>query len=260
MNSQPFDWNDTKQLSVIQVLLAFALPSAFAYCGFRLVLPELVNKGVPVLIAWPMVASAMLAVLVMVAIKSISSEAKELNISILTRICLKKLSKKQWIGYVLVMIVGLAIASGANQLIGPFINLLGLDIPEYMPFFLDPSINPMEAEPEIISPGWAIKGQLVLLPLFSLALLLNIFAEELYFRAWLLPKMAKYGKLGWIMNAVLFAFYHIFQFWLFPTILVGSLIWTFVIYHSKSIVPALAGHLIGNFLLTFIGLTFLVLA
>lgn len=258
MSLQEFNWKDTKQLSIIQILLAFALPSAFAYCGFHFVLPRLVANGVPVLIAWPIVAAIMLSILVILAVSFSRSEAKDLNISIQTRLCLKKLSAKQWVVYTLVMLVGLAFASLTNQLVQPFSNLLNLNIPSYMPFFLDPSINPLEATPEEISPGFAIKGQFVLLPLFSIALLLNILAEELYFRAWLLPKMAKFGELSWIINAVLFALYHIFQFWLFPTILVGSLIWAFVIYRTRSIYPALVGHFVANFLLAILGIVFLV--
>jgi membrane protease YdiL (CAAX protease family) len=59
--------------------------------------------------------------------------------------------------------------------------------------------------------------------------------------------MTVYGGKSWVINATLFAFYHSFQLWLLPTILVGSLVWAFVIYTSKSIWPALAGHFVGNF-------------
>jgi len=260
MDSQQFNWQDTKQLSILQILLSFALPSAFAFCGFHLVLPRLVNNGMPVLMAWPIVASVMLAILVIIAVIFIRAEAKELGISVKTRMCLKNLSWKQWGIYALVMIAGLVIASLTTQLVQPFSNLLNLNIPDYMPFFLDPSIDPLNATPEELSPGFLIKGKFVLIPLFAIALVLNILAEELYFRAWLLPKMSRFGALGWIMNSVLFALYHTFQFWLFPTILVGSLIWAFVIYRTKSIYPAFIGHLIGNFLLTILGVIYLVFA
>ena len=67
MTSNNFNWEKAKQLSVIQLLLVFALPSVFAFVGFRLVLPMLVKSGTPVLIAWPSVASVMLLGLVIVA-------------------------------------------------------------------------------------------------------------------------------------------------------------------------------------------------
>ncbi len=50
MKSKSFNWEETKQLSIFQILLAYALPSGFAFVGFRFVHPMLVNNGIPVLI------------------------------------------------------------------------------------------------------------------------------------------------------------------------------------------------------------------
>ena len=259
MISNNFEWDKTKQFSAIQLLLAFAIPSIFAYIGFRIVLPILVGNGIPILFAWPSVASVMLLILVTAAIIFLKSEAKHLNISLVSRMCLKKISLKQWLGSLVILVVGIIMAALAANLVQPFINLTGLEIPNYMPFFLNPSINPMETDSSIISPGFPIKGQVILLPLMATTLVLNILAEELYFRSWILPKLSKYGNTSWVINGTLFAFYHIFQFWLFPTILIGSLIWAFVIYKTKSIWPALAGHFVGNFLFGMMGVLMLIL-
>ncbi len=142
----------------------------------------------------------------------------------------------------------------SNSIFGNYIT-----IPEYTPFFQNPTINPAIADPSVISPGLPLKGQYVLIPLMTITLLLNIIAEELYFRAWILPKLSKYGAFSWVINAVLFAFYHTFQLWLLPVILVGSLIWALVIYQSKSIWPALAGHLVGNLIFSMLGMIMMIL-
>ena len=147
----------------------------------------------------------------------------------------------------------------AVQLVEPFMKATGLTIPDYMPFFLNPLINPAEADQSVLSPGLPLKGQFVLIPLMAITLLLNIMAEEFYFRAWILPKLSRYGSISWVITGVLFALYHSFQLWLLPTILVGSLIFAFVIYKSKSIWPALVGHLVGNFLFTILGVLILIL-
>ena len=259
MTSNSFNWKKTKQLSVIQLLLAFALPSVFAFVGFRLVLPTLVNSGIPVMLAWPSVASVMLLAFVIIAFILLRSEAKQLDIPVTTRMCLKKLSIKQWFSYIVILIFGFAFATIAVRLVQPLMNVTGLTIPDYMPFFLNPTINPADADPSILSPGFPLKGQFILIPLMTITLLLNIMAEELYFRAWILPKLSKYGSISWIINAVLFSFYHSFQLWLLPTILVSSLVWTFVIYKSESIWPALIGHLVGNFLFAILGILILIL-
>lgn len=259
MASENFDWNKTKQLSIFQLILAFAIPGAVAYTGFRVVLPRLVESGTPTMIAWPVIASVMLLALVCVAIFFLHSEARQLNISLTSRMCLKPLALKQWVIYLSIIIVGLILTAAATKLVTPFMNLTGITIPGYMPFFLDPSINPAETDPAVLSPGLPLQGQFILLPLVAVTLLLNILAEELYFRAWLLPKMSTYGSMGWVINGTLFALYHIYQFWLFPLIIVMSLLMAFVIYQSKSIWPALAAHLIGNFLVTILGILMLIL-
>lgn len=253
-----FNWEDSKQFNAYQVLLAFALPSAFAYAGFHGMLPALVARGVPSIVAWPMLASLMISILVVIAVWRMSVEARQLGVSVKDRMCLKSLSSRQWFIFMLVIVVGLALAAAAGQLVEPFMKMTGLTVPDYMPFFLNPAIDPMQASSDVLSPGYPLKGQVMVLVLFMVALLMIIFAEELYFRAWLLPKMSRYGRWGWFMNAVLFALYHTFQFWLFPTILAGSLVWAFVIYRSKSIYPALLGHFIGSFLLSVLGLAVLV--
>jgi len=157
MHTDAFDWGKTRQLSVIQVLLAIFIPSGIAFMGFHVVLPALVANGLPVL-----------------------------------------------------------------------------------------------------SPGLPLQGKYGLLPLIGIALLLNILTEELYFRAWLLPKMSRYGAWSWVLNGVLFALYHTFQLWLLPVLLVASLLFAFICYRSKSIWPALVAHLIGNFLLSILGVLMLI--
>ncbi|MFP6596369.1 MAG: CPBP family intramembrane glutamic endopeptidase [Candidatus Hydrogenedentota bacterium] len=254
-----FEWSSTKQLSFIQVLLAFAIPSALAFLGFRVVLPRIVENGTPVMIAWPSIAAIMLFGFVIAAFFLLRSEARQLNIPLATRMCLKNLSLKQWSTYGAILIIGFILSAGAAQIVEPFMKITGLTIPDYMPFFLNPAINSMEADPAILSPGLPLKGHFLLIPLMGITLILNILAEELYFRAWMLPKMSKYGNGGWIASGALFALYHTFQLWLFPVLLIASLTFSFVIYKSKSILPAMAGHFIANFLFTILGMLFLIL-
>jgi uncharacterized protein len=258
MTNNDFNWEDTKQLTPIQIFLAFFLPSAFAFTGFRIVLPKLVANGVPVLIGWPGVASVMLFILVLIGLTLLKKEAKELNISLSERMCLKKLPLKQWGLLTGIIVIGVIVTVLSMQLVTPFMALTGMSIPSYMPFFLDPSIDPMTTSPAILSPGLALKGNSLLIPFIALTLFLNILAEELYFRAWILPKLSSYKNLGWVLNGVFFALYHTFQLWLLPGILVGSLFIAFVIYKGKSIWPAFAQHMLIN-MMTVAGMAMLIL-
>jgi len=246
-----FNWNETKSFSTFQLIAVFAIPSLLGYLSFHIVLPLLVEHDLPILIAWSCIASVMLLFLVIIALIFLKREAKQLNISLASRMCLKRLSFKEWAASLAIIMFGLFIAAMATNLIVPFMHITGLEVPKYMPFFLDPSQeNPSSNFPH--------KGQYIVLVLMGTTLILNILAEELYFRAWILPKLSKYGKMSWVINGTMFALYHIFQFWLFPTLLVGSLLWAFILFHTKSILPALVGHFVGNFLFSILMLSMLV--
>ena len=258
MKTNTFDWDKTSQMSVVQFMLAIFIPSGVAFIGFRIILPALVANGTPILIAWPSVASLMLLGLVVAAILLLNKEAKTMGISLWTRMCMKKLSCKEWGLYIAIVIVGLVATFAAQGMVIPFMNAFKLSVPDYMPFFLDPAIEPTATDESILSPGFPLQGSYGLLPLIGITLLLNILTEELYFRAWMLPKLSRYGAWGWVMNGIFFALYHAFQIWLLPTLLVGSLFFAFIFYRSKSIWPPFAAHLIGNFLLTILGLLMLI--
>lgn len=253
-----FEWKKAKQLTPLGIILVFLLPSAFAFTGFRIVLPALVRSGTSELIGWPAVASAMLLILVLLALLLHKAESNKLKISWAARMCFKKLSWKQWLLYIGMLIVSVVLSMLAVRLVAPFIKITGMTIPDYMPFFLNPTINPGETDPAVLSPGLVLRGNYAILPLMAVTLLLNILGEELYFRAWVLPKMVKYGPWAWILNGILFALYHSYQLWLLPTLLVTSLFSAFVVYRSKSVWPAIAVHLVANFLISILSITMLI--
>lgn len=253
-----FNWSDTKQLKPLEILLAFILPSSFAFFGFRVVLPWLVNSGYPKVLMWGIVASIMLFIFALIGFFFIHKEAKKLNISLKERLLIKKVSKKQWLICLAILIVGIVSAQVISPFINSFIELTGLSIPNYMPFWLDPTINPMETDIEILSPNYSLKNNYTIVIVMAITLILNILVEEIYFRAWLLPKMQSLGKWSWVVNGFLFALYHTFQLWLFPILVIISLSITLTVYLSKSILPALTIHFIANFLLSIIGILALV--
>ena len=115
----------------------------------------------------------------------------------------------------------------------------------------------MTAEIYEISPGMALQGKYWLVLLMGVALFLNILTEELFFRAWMLPKLERFGSRAWMINGMLFGLYHIFQLWLLPVILVVSLASAFVCHKSRSIWPPAALHLLLN-LLNLIGILVLI--
>lgn len=243
-----FNWQQTKQLSVLQLLAAVFIPSAGGYALFHFLLPAVVSSGVPALVAYSIVASAGLSVIVLLAIYLLRKEASALGIAFATRACLLAVPGKQWLIFIGLLVVMFVVISGAQQVSIWMINSFDIRIPDYMPFFLNPTIDPMATDMTILSPGLPLKGAYFVIPLVTVVITLNILAEELYFRAWLLPKLSRYGSRAWIINGILFALYHTFQLWLLPFILVASLTFAYIVYQSRSIYPALVFHLFANLL------------
>lgn len=253
-----FNWRNLKQLNVLQILLAFFLPSGFAFFGFRFILPWTVETGYPKVLMWGIIASVMLLIFVIVGFFLIKKEAKAIHISVVERLLIKKIGAKQWLICIGIMIIGLILSIVVKPSVEFFKELPGLSIPDYMPFWLNPSIDPMNTDMEILSPNYSLKGNYLVVVIMSICLLLNILAEEIYFRSWLLPKMQNLGKWSWVINGFLFALYHSFQLWLFPMIFVLSLATSLTVYLSKSILPAFLTHIIANFLLSILGIIVLV--
>jgi membrane protease YdiL (CAAX protease family) len=258
MSDTKFVWENTKQLSLPGLLAAVFVPSAIAFAGFHGVAPALVQGGMPSVYAWAAVAAIALAGFDVFALVLLSREARSLGIGLSKRLCLMRVSARMWLLSIGVMIAAIALSYGAKLVVPAFMRLFGLTIPSYTPFFLDPNAVVSPATAAWIAPGVVLKGNYGLLGLQALVLLLNISAEELYFRAWMLPKLSRYGRASWIVNGVFFALYHTFQIWMFPQLLVGSLAMAFVVWKTRSIWPAVAGHLVANFLLGILGMAALV--
>jgi membrane protease YdiL (CAAX protease family) len=259
MSNKPFVWENTRQLTLPGLLAAVFIPSAIAFAGFHGVAPALVRSGVPSVYAWAIVAAVALAGFDIFALALLSREARSLGIGLSKRLCLERIPARMWLISIGVLIAGIALSFGAKFLVPPFMRVFGLTVPSYTPFFLDPNAVVSPATAATLAPGVILKGNFGILGLQAGVLILNISAEELYFRAWMLPKLSRFGRASWIVNGVLFALYHTFQFWLFPQLLVASLGIAFVVWKTRSIWPAIAGHLVGNFLLGVLGMLALVL-
>lgn len=258
MKTNEFDWKNAPQLSVGKLLLATFVPSGVAFAGFHLLLPRLVAGGMPSMIAWPAIASMMLLGLAIFTFVILRREARSMGIAMQERMCLRRLTWKEWLFAVAVLLGILLVVSLAQGLMPGWIKFIAFEVPAYMPFFLNPAINAATADMSLVSPGFPLAGHYELLPLLAIALLLNIVTEEFYFRAWMMPKMARFGAWSWVLNGVLFAFYHTFQLWLLPVLLVASLGFAFLFHRTRSVWPPFAGHLIANFLLSLVGILALI--
>ncbi len=260
MERKAFTWESTKQLSVPGMLLATFIPSAVACAGFHVAAPALVAAGMPSLYAWYMAAIPALAGFVVMGLVLLANESRALGVALKERFCFSGVSPRMWLAAGIVLIAAIALSFAAKPLVLPFMRLFGLRVPAYSPFFLDPSVVVSPETAASLAPGVVLNGNYGLLGLQAVTLLLNISAEELYFRAWMLPKLSRFGWVSWPINGLLFAVYHLFQIWLFPQILIMSLGMAFIVRMTRSVWPSIVGHLVGNFLLGMLGVLPLVFA
>ncbi|HPR31625.1 MAG TPA: hypothetical protein PLK12_06010, partial [Prolixibacteraceae bacterium] len=163
-----FNWGDLKQLNGLQILLAFFLPSAFAFFGFRFLLPLAVENGYPKVLMWGIIASLMLLLLVLIGFFLVAKEAKRANIPLAKRLLLKRIGGKQWLICLGIMIAGLILSYVVSPAVSFFKELPGLSIPDYMPFWLNPAIDPMNTDMEILSPHYPLKGNYLVLLIMAL--------------------------------------------------------------------------------------------
>ena len=87
-----------------------------------------------------------------------------------------------------------------------------------------------------------------------LTLLLNLFlngllaplVEEFYFRGYLLPRMANWGKWAFVINAVLFSLYHFWQPYIWATLIISLLPMTWAVWKTKDLRVGIYTHCILN--------------
>ena len=115
-------------------------------------------------------------------------------------------------------------------------------------------------------PAWAIRtdvsqyaeyGKPILVVTFALLLVLNgvllPVIEELYFRGYLLPRLAPLGHAAPWVHAILFTLYHFWQPWQYVSVLLFALPLTFVPWWTGNVRLAMIAHctinVLGNTLL-----------
>jgi hypothetical protein len=93
-------------------------------------------------------------------------------------------------------------------------------------------------------------GILVLILFLSLIIgaIIGPYVEELYFRGFVMPRMAKNTWISPVLNAVLFASYHLWTPWMLPMRILGLIPMIFLVWWKKDIKIGIYSHIALNFL------------
>lgn len=92
------------------------------------------------------------------------------------------------------------------------------------------------------------KQAIIITLLLNLALngFLAPIVEEYYFRGYLLPRMATWGKWAFVINAILFSFYHFWQPYVYLTLLIALLPLSWAVWKTKDLRLAIYTHCAVN--------------
>ena len=74
------------------------------------------------------------------------------------------------------------------------------------------------------------------------------FIEEIYFRGYLMPRMAKNTWVSPVLNALLFALYHLWTPWILPMRVLGLLPMIFLVWWKKDVKIGIYSHIALNLL------------
>ena len=116
-----------------------------------------------------------------------------------------------------------------------------LPLPAGIPDYLDPSKQQSLA---LLKQQFVDQG---IPPWIPVVLVLNIAAEELFWRGMVFPRQELvHGKRTYIVHGLTWAFSHLFQYWMLPPILIGSLALAWTVQRTHTTWVGIVAHLVNN--------------
>jgi len=116
-----------------------------------------------------------------------------------------------------------------------------LPLPAGIPDYLNPARQQSLAllKEQFVSQG--------ILPWIPIVLILNIAAEEIFWRGMVFPRQElQHGKRTYLVHGLIWAFSHLFQYWMLPPIVIGSLALSYAVQRTRSTWVGVVAHLVNN--------------
>ncbi len=93
-------------------------------------------------------------------------------------------------------------------------------------------------------PTWVLIGFFA--AAFAINGVIGPIVEELYFRGYLLPRIARYGRKAAVLNAALFSLYHFWTPWQNPGRFLGLLPWVLTVQKKRCLRLSMVVHISVN--------------
>jgi len=244
------DKSAIKSISLWQSILIGLIIAGVAIICFYFLRPLLEEIGLSEYAAYLISLSCGLIVMLIWSILAyLSEDNKRTFKDFLTRTRLDHLNAK-WLYWAL----GLAVVMFLSTVIfSPILSWLIshsiIPLPESIPDYINPlkQLSIVKVKEQLISQG--------VIPLIPIVLIINIFSEEIFWRGIILPRQElQHGKNAFWIHGIIWAFTHLFQYWLLLPILIGSIALAYVIQRTKCTWISIIAHLLNN------GIPFLIMA
>jgi len=235
-----------KPMGIIPSLLFFAIPSVIFSFFIYYVMQKLHQNGINDFVNFMVSMTTPLALMLVAAIIAYKVEGNAFNwTSFSKRFRLKKMTRKDWI-YTVALLIVMIIIYGTLSFTSKWLIQFQLFSP---PEFLLPSVDPRLEQNLLVNSfmGIPLKGQWWIAVVYFIFLLFNIFGEEFWWRGYILPRQElAFNKWTWVIHGTLWGMFHIFWKWnliiLFPTCLALS----YVVYKQKNTWIGIISHLAFN--------------
>ena len=242
-----------KPMSLFQSIIfmfAIALIGMLAFYGLR---PILENVGLDQYSAYFYSLSAVFLVMIVWTVVAYIREGNERS--------LKEFSRRMGIDQFRPGLLVWSIAVGLLMLLStaffsPITARLAtaglVPIPDRLPDYINPTALQSLAS---IRDQLASNQAFLLIPI---VLLLNVFSEELFWRGLIFPRQELvHGSHTFLVHGLIWAFTHLFQYWLLPPIIVGAVVLSFARQKTKNTWVGIIAHFINNSLPILILLLFI---
>lgn len=212
-----------KPMKFWQSLFFFLIPGLYGVFAFYVLFPLLIRFGMPEEFA---LGTQMLSVFLLLFIATIIALRRDgwsLNwATVRDRLRIKRMDSTAWKWTLIFLFL--------NLLLGYLLNLFALFVFEKLGFWPPGGDEPITN-----------------IPFMILVFTFNIITEELWWRGYILPRQElEHGKFAFLVNGILWSFFHMFKWWAVPMMLLRNWMEPFVVQRTKNTTPAIIIHAISN--------------
>ena len=215
--------NAIKPLKFWQSVLLFMIPALFALVAQYILWPYLVRIGLSAENAYNSAHFFVFVGLLLATLTALRLEGWPLKWApVKERLRLGAMTWKQWKWTLLFLFLYL--------LLSYLLSILALIVYEYFRFW------PPDADVPLTN-----------IPFTLILLVFNVISEELWWRGYILPRQElQHGKYAWLLNGILWSFFHLFKWWAVPFLLLKQWMIPFMAQRLRNTTPALIIHFVSN--------------